>query len=217
MLSSQEIKNSYLKRGINQERLSAILRFAGDSILDVGCGNGSYVLELAKQKNIEIKGVDYQYFSTWDLNPNLFSISQATQLGLEDNSVDTILSFETLEHLQSPETALKEFYRVCRKNIIITVPNCQLSSGMKHSKLLYYHWIDRTHANFFDLDNIRKLVEDSGFQVYNSYYINQINLIPFISEAFNFEGVFGRFLLKVLTNRQHRKYYLTCLVVAEKK
>ena len=214
MLSTTEINASYSARGINKERLEAILKFAGHSILDVGCGSGAYVLKLAEQ--YQISGVDYQRFPSWDDRPHLFSISDAAQLDLEDNSVDTILSFETLEHLQNPEQALKEYYRVCRKNIIITVPNCQITSGMEKSKFIYSHWIDPTHINFFKMEDIIKIVKNAGFNVTASYFINKINLQGLISEAFDVSGFFKRKIYQILLKNQKHQYYLTSLIVATK-
>ncbi len=214
MLSTTEINTSYAGRGINKERLEAVIKFAGHSILDVGCGSGAYVLKLAEQ--YQIFGVDYQRFPSWDEKPHLFSISDAAQLNLEDNSVDTILSFETLEHLQNPEQALKEYYRVCRKNIIITVPNCQITSGMEKSKVIYSHWIDPTHINFFKMEDIIKIVKNAGFNVTDSYFINKINLQGLISEAFDVSGFFTRKIYQILLKNQKHQYYLTSLIVATK-
>ena len=214
MLSTTEINTSYAGRGINKERLEAVIKFAGHSILDVGCGSGAYVLKLAEQ--YQISGVDYQRFPSWDDRPHLFSISDAAQLDLEDNSVDTILSFETLEHLQNPEQALKEYYRVCRKNIIITVPNCQITSGMEKSKFIYSHWIDPTHINFFKMEDIIKIVKNAGFNVTASYFINKINLQGLISEAFDVSGFFKRKIYQILLKNQKHQYYLTSLIVATK-
>lgn len=211
MLSTTEINASYAVRGINKERLKAVRKFAGHSILDVGCGSGAYVLKLAEK--YQISGVDYQRFPSWNEKPHLFSISDAEQLNLEDSSVDTILSFETLEHLSNPEQALREYYRVCRKNIILTVPNCQITPGMEKSKMIYYHWIDSTHINFFNQTTIIELVKNVGFQVHTNYYINQINLQPLLSEALAIPVFFDKILKKFL-EKQKRSYYLTCLLVA---
>ena len=153
------LKNSisYAARGVNTERLNAILENAGQSVLDVGCGNGAYVLKLADRYNI--LGVDMQRFETWNAMPHLFSVSDASELQFKDNSFDTVLSFETLEHLTEPKKALREYYRICRKNLILTVPNCDITSGMRQSLMAYYHWVDRTHVNFFDMDTI---IEEIG-------------------------------------------------------
>ncbi|MGF1963643.1 MAG: class I SAM-dependent methyltransferase [Aulosira sp. DedVER01a] len=214
MSSASETYNSYAERGINQERLDAILEFGGTSILDVGCGSGAYVLELAGK--YQIFGVDYQSFPTWDKMPHLFSISDATELAWNDNTIDTILSFETLEHLQDPKKALKEYYRVCRKNIILTVPNCAVTPAMLQSQLIYKTWIDRTHVQFFDIESIAEVTESVGFRVIKQYHINKISLFPLISEAFNTSGLMGKIAWKILSKRQIKDYYITSLLVAEK-
>lgn len=214
MLSISETNASYAVRKINLERLDAILKFAGDSILDVGCGNGEYVLKLADK--YDIHGVDINSYESWSAMPNLFSMSNAEKLNWEDNSIDTIISFETLEHLKKPELALKEYYRVCRKNIIITVPNCKISPGMSKSKFIYSHWIDRTHIQFFTLETIKKLITDSGFEITGSYHINKINLSPLFCEAFKLNSFFGKLLSKYFKSKVAHEYFLTCLVIANK-
>jgi len=206
---------SYSARGVNPARLEAILEYAGNSVLDVGCGSGAYVLKLADR--FDIRGVDNQHFDSWDMMPDLFSLSDASTLAWEDDSVDTILSFETLEHLSEPEAALKEYYRVCRKNLILTVPNCKITSGMRKSLLTYYHYTDRTHVNFFDMETIVDLVEKAKFKVTQQNEINQISLFPLIYEAFDFSGFWGKLTYKMLMRSRYKNnYYLTCLVVGEK-
>lgn len=215
MISTEATYDLYKIRGINRERLEAIIKYAGNSILDVGCGSGAYVIELAKQ--YQISGVDYQSFPTWSQRPDCFSISNASQLQFEDNSIDTIVSFETLEHLPEPKEALAEFYRVCRKNLILTVPNCEITSGMRQSKLIYSHWTDRTHVNFFTMDSLKDAVEEAGFRVEHSSYINYLRLKPFLEEMLDPSEWWNRFLLKLLLNQSLRRYCLTCLIVATKK
>ena len=209
-----DIKKSYIIRKINQERLNAILKFAGYSILDVGCGNGEYVLNLANK--YDIHGVDINSYESWSSMPNSFSISNAEKLNWEDNSIDTIVSFETLEHLQKPELALKEYYRVCRKNLIVTVPNCSISPGMSKSKFIYNHWIDRTHIQFFTLDEIKQIITDSGFEIITSYYINKINLLPLFYEAFKINSFFDKLLFRYLKAKENYEYHLSCMIIANK-
>ncbi|MBD2338964.1 class I SAM-dependent methyltransferase [Calothrix sp. FACHB-156] len=208
------LEKEYSNRGVNPYRFQAILENAGSSILDIGCGSGAYVLELAHQ--YKIRGIDFQYFESWNDNPELFSISDAVEINFPDNSVDTILSFETLEHLADPEKALRQYHRVCRKNLILTVPNCYITPGMRQSLVTYYHWIDRTHVNFFSMDSITELVQASGFRISKKYYINQISWIPLLLEAFDFSTFLGKLAKKILCNLPHKDYYITCLIVAEK-
>jgi hypothetical protein len=102
--------------------------------------------------------------------------------------VDTILSFETLEHLPQPERALREYFRVCRRKLILTVPNCHLTEGMRRSGIIYNHWIDRTHVNFWDLGTISDLVSKCGFTVVHQQHINRMNMGHVLMEALSRRG-----------------------------
>jgi ubiquinone/menaquinone biosynthesis C-methylase UbiE len=211
---ASELKQSYQKRGVNNDRLQVVLAAAGQSILDVGCGSGAYVLKLADK--YAIRGVDYQPFESWDEAPELFEVSDATKLRFEDDSFDTLLSFETLEHLPDPAAALREYYRVCRNNVILTVPNCAITDGMKKSNMLYSHWIDRTHVNFFDIESISALVADAGFKVVKQTYINKISVLPLITEAFGLNSTAQRWASRLLKRFQKRHHYITCIIIGEK-
>lgn len=204
----------YAVRGMNRERLDALLHHAGQDVLDAGCGNGNYVLHLAD--HLRIRGIDYKHFAAWDQRPELFSISDAQRLQLPDASVDTIVSFETLEHLPDPESALREYFRVARRNLIVTVPNCQLTPGQRTSGQIYNHWIDRTHVNFWDLDTLCRQIETAGFTVAQRGYINHMSIAPLAVEALGLRGPLGRLATSIFRRMQRTRYPMTCLVVATK-
>ena len=94
-------------------------RFAvGRRVLDAACGEG-YGSALLAQTAQEVIGVDLsteavaharqRYAQTGNLR---FIESDATRLGLPDASVDLVVSFETLEHLEAQEALLDGFARV---------------------------------------------------------------------------------------------------------
>lgn len=56
-------------------------------------------------------------------------------------------------------------HRVSKKNIIISVPDCSLKSIFKDSGLVYNHWIDKSHTQYFTKDSIKDLLECNGFKV----------------------------------------------------
>lgn len=210
-----KVVESYAARALNPERLKALETHGGESVLDVGCGNGAYVYALEGGRRTA--GVDYMAFEAWQARPELFHVADATALPFEDASFDTVASFETLEHLPDPAAALKEFHRVCRKNLILTVPNCEVSPGMRQSNLIYHHWIDPTHVNFYDLEGICRAVEAAGFHVTERKTINQISLAPLLMEALGLGGVMTKVAAKALAKVQRRRYAMTSLVVAEKR
>ncbi len=205
---------NYAARGINPHRLQALVKYAGNKVLDAGCGNGSYVLKLCDK--LDIYGVDWQRFESWDAQPTRFSIGDVTSLALPPNSVDTISAFEVLEHLSDPLAVLRSFAVICRKNIIMTVPNCSITEGMMRSHVAYFHYTDPSHVNFFTLESISLLCQQAGFQLIRSELINEMNLLPFLEESFDLSGLTGRLMRGLLRRRQRRSYHLTSLIVAEK-
>jgi SAM-dependent methyltransferase len=204
----------YAVRGLNPHRVNAIERYAHGEIIDVGCGNGRYVLHFADR--LRIRGIDYQAFDAWKARPELFSVADAQELTLPDASADTLVSFETLEHLPDPEKALREYFRVSRRGLILTVPNCRITPGMRQSGLIYNHWVDRTHLNFWDLDSICALVARAGFTVRHREAINDIDLVPLFVESLGLGTSMARLANRLFKRRQRLNYPMTSLVVAER-
>jgi SAM-dependent methyltransferase len=202
----------YSERASNPERRAAVQRHAGRLTFDVGCGNGSYVLELGSDRTIF--GADGQRFEAWDAEPERFVISDAADLPLAAASVDTVLCFETLEHLPEPERALQEFRRVTAGRLVLTVPNCEITRGMRKSNLIFHHWVDRTHRNFYVLDSITAAVENAGFRIVEASLINRIDLFALFGEALRLPAPVSRVLRRLLRSVV-RSYPMTCLVVGE--
>jgi len=92
---------------------------------------------------------------------------KADDLKFPDDSFDTILLFEVLEHVNDPYMVLKESKRVARKNILITVPNCAQFNELRDSGLTYEHMLEKDHVNFFTKLNLENLIskEFKSFKV----------------------------------------------------
>ncbi|MGH9152623.1 MAG: class I SAM-dependent methyltransferase [Acidimicrobiales bacterium] len=204
---------AYAVRALNPERKAAVERHAGRVTVDVGCGNGSYVLQLGNDGR-RLFGADGHRFEAWNVAPERFLMSDAARLPLAPASVDTLLCFETLEHLPEPEGALREYRRVTRGRLVLTVPNCDVSEGMRRSNLTFGHYVDRTHRNFYELQSVSAAVEAAGFRVIEAGYINRIDVFAFLGEALRLPAPAVRVLRKLL-RPVVRPYPMTCLVVGE--
>jgi SAM-dependent methyltransferase len=203
----------YLRRPLNPVRLAAIERFARGSIIDVGCGNGRYVAEL--KEKYRIFGTDITVFPTWRAHSGLFTISDARNLPFDDRSFDTVLAFEVLEHLVQPADVLNEWLRVCRSRLILTVPNCRISRGMRRSNLSYYHFTDRTHVNFFDVPKLREMLQGVGAKVLQVQEVNRVSPFPMVAELFGLSPMAGQWLWRLLRPVARRIHFMTLLAVAE--
>jgi ubiquinone/menaquinone biosynthesis C-methylase UbiE len=207
----------YKARGTNPNRLKAIKSHAGKSILDVGCGSGAYVKAL--QGQYQMSGVDWFDYENWKTEPEHYSkINDSLLEKYKPGQFETVTCFETLEHLKDPLATLKEIHTICSKNVILTVPNCDITEGMKRSNLIFSHWIDPTHIKFFNLQSITDLVKEAGFTVVESKLTNELNLWPLIKEAYgiNAGGLKEKIIRRLLARGVNKKYYITSLVVATK-
>ena len=100
------------------------------NVLDIACGEG-YGSDLLAQAATTVIGVDIDEPSISlarrrYTRPNLsFRTGSATAIPLEDHSVDAVISFETIEHLEEHDTFWSEIKRVLTTDgiLIVSSPN----------------------------------------------------------------------------------------------
>ncbi len=200
---------------LHHRRLQAILRFGGQKVLDIGCSRGEYVYELRK-RGYTAFGLDLLAAEEW--TPGLFARSDAASLPCAGLSFDTLTAFEVLEHIPVPERALREFWHVCRKNLILSVPNCEPSPDLQRAGLAYTHWMDRTHCNFFTVESLKNILSQSGFQMVHLERINRIFPDFPALRSLYFPEKIAFPMARLLAHLPLRKRYdMTLLAVADKK
>jgi ubiquinone/menaquinone biosynthesis C-methylase UbiE len=102
----------------------------GKRILDLGCGTG-YGTHILSKSAKEIIGVDIakeavDYAKKNYANSNLrYGQMDAIQIDFEDNSFDTVVSFELFEHVHDQEMLLRQAKRVLSDDgkLIISTPD----------------------------------------------------------------------------------------------
>jgi ubiquinone/menaquinone biosynthesis C-methylase UbiE len=107
-------------------------RVQGKQVLDCACGTG-YGVRMLREIGVaaSVVGVDIEAkaigYAMKNHRPKstAFFCSSGDRLALEDNSVDVITSFETIEHVSNDRALLNEFHRVLRPDgvLIISTPN----------------------------------------------------------------------------------------------
>lgn len=96
--------------------------FRGKRVLDCGCGEGGKSVYYASLGAAHVTGIDI--FPDYEERAAAFAekkgmgdvfsfqLADATKLPFEDNSFDTIIMNDFIEHVSDPETALREALRV---------------------------------------------------------------------------------------------------------
>jgi 2-polyprenyl-3-methyl-5-hydroxy-6-metoxy-1,4-benzoquinol methylase len=151
-----------------------LLRPGGDS-LDVGVGAGQFLNVLARSgKFRSVVGVDKTTYKKYlQLEPNMSTMKgDIANLQFEDNSFDVVTCMEVLEHIPSEVflAGLAELRRVCRGQLIITVPFCEPEP------------ISRFHVRRFEAADILELFPDA------TYTLLERPRMPWIMMEERFDG-----------------------------
>ncbi len=106
---------------------------AGPRVLDIGCGDGSFLAQLCADladPDASYVGVDYSGYQLAKAARLPFEFHRC-DLGegipLPDGSVDLVHAAEVIEHLYDPDLLIEECARVLRPggHLVITTPNLQ--------------------------------------------------------------------------------------------
>lgn len=147
--------------------------------LEVGCGCGESSLRIHKHLrkssnkfHFEASEYDKRFVSIIDQLDYPFEVNQENiyEMNRKDSSFNLIFLLEVLEHLENPEKAIEELFRVTDKYVIISVPNEPIWRIANMARLKYLKSFGNTpgHINHYNLNSLTKLVEPYG-KVINSY------------------------------------------------
>ncbi len=142
---------------------------AGRSVLDLGCGIGGYSKVLA-DRGFEVRSFDVvpEYVERARQLGVPAEVYDGERLPLADDSVDTAILLEVIEHLEDPARLLAEARRVARLGVLITTPNCTQSFG--RVPVEFSHMLDVDHRQFFTADSLTALLDE----VFGSCEVEQV-------------------------------------------
>jgi methionine biosynthesis protein MetW len=126
-------------------------------VLDVGCGDGTLIEALTKQKNIETRGIELEENKVKQcISKGLYVIqgNAETELGqFPDKAFDFVVLSQTLQAFYQPENVLNELLRIGKK-VIISIPN-------------FGYWQVRTSLLFFGKMPITRSLPDTWYNTPN--------------------------------------------------
>ncbi len=170
------------------------------------------------EKGYDVFGIDLIYYEEWkNLKKERFVQGDILHLPFGDEQFDTVLLFEVFEHLEHPSQILDEIRRITKKNIIVSVPDCELHSFLRESGLTFFHWVDRTHVSFFTEESLKNLLSQKGFDPIFLKRINPVYPEIILFHNFCFSVKLSKFLSKIISKIKIRNSYMTLLCVGEKR
>jgi ubiquinone/menaquinone biosynthesis C-methylase UbiE/uncharacterized protein YbaR (Trm112 family) len=140
----------------------------GKIVLDLGCGTGLITSQFIKQKQ-KVIALDMNRWALarMDGKPTVVKVQgDGEALPIQDNSIDIVVMTEMIEHLEQPEAAAKEVFRVCKPGakVVGTVPsNSRIWKWRKYLSLTCGGG-EPFHHNF-NRNEITDLWKRAGFKV----------------------------------------------------
>ena len=126
-------------------------------VLDVGCGDGTLIEALIKQKNIDARGIELEENKVKQCISKGLSVIQGnaeTELSqFPGKAFDFVILSQTLQAFYQPEIVLSELLRIGKK-VIISIPN-------------FGYWQVRTSLLFFGKMPVTKSLPDSWYNTPN--------------------------------------------------
>jgi SAM-dependent methyltransferase len=166
-------------------------------ILDVGCGSGVFSKKFTVNGNSVI-ALDIQKKFLKEINEEgIYKVcADAHNLPFRESSMDYILSFSLIEHLQKPGEHIKEVHRVLKKKgkLITQVPNLQYLFE-PHSKwpllflfpekiqVVIFNSLNYPYVNMkVSVKKVLQLLQGENFkiiEVKKIYHLSIMKLLPF--------------------------------------
>ena len=144
-------------------------------VLDVGCGDGTLMKFLSKEKNIDVRGLELNEENVNTCISKGLSVIEGNaenELGqFPDKSFDFVILSQTLQAFYNPVTVLDQLLRVGKASIV-SIPNfgywrvrakLLFFGRMPETKSLPYKWYDTpnlhmcTIKDFYELCKNRKI------------------------------------------------------------
>lgn len=137
-------------------------------ILDIGCGTGGNI-QLLKENYENIIGIDnndfaLQYCKEKGLD-NVIKGNLPDSIDVEDNSIDLILLFDVLEHIEEDEKSLSVLKNKLKNggHILLTVPAFPFLWS-KHDEGFH-------HKRRYKLKQLKKMFESLDFKIIKASYL----------------------------------------------
>ncbi|MFA6468383.1 MAG: class I SAM-dependent methyltransferase [Bacteroidota bacterium] len=173
--------NSMPEGLVARQLISFVRKHATGSILDLGCATGNY--------SVMLKNLGYNVKAA-DINPEY--VLRAKERGIEavvidgrvpfpDKSFDTVICFEVIEHVVDLDVVLNEAKRLAKRTVLFTTPNSEHVTELIQQGLLYEHFAELDHKNFFTKNSLTKALQKhfAHVEVKKGDGINPMALIGF--------------------------------------
>ena len=151
-------------------------------VLDVGCGDGSLMNLLVKEKNIEVRGLELEKNNVQECIykglPVIQGNAETELYQFPNQSFDYVILSQTLQAFYNPDKVLKELLRI-GKSVVVSIPN-------------FGYWKVRTSLLFFGKMPVTKSLPNKWYNTPNLHMCTIKDLFDYCdNQNINIKKVIG--------------------------
>jgi 2-polyprenyl-3-methyl-5-hydroxy-6-metoxy-1,4-benzoquinol methylase len=175
-----------------KNRLKKIRQYSKDgNFLDIGCAFGGF-LKTASEFFVPY-GIEFSEYSAKQARMVFGKNIHAGTIGNHPFNADffsVITMIELIEHLSDPVSAVKECYKLLRKNGLLLIQTANMDGMQARILKDMYGYFLPGHLSYFTKRNLTKLLRQAGFEKIKVFYPVEFGLMPkLLKSRYNFCSV----------------------------
>lgn len=180
-------------------------------VLDIGCGDGTLLKLLSKNKNIDARGLELDQSGVNACVAQGLSVMQGnadTDLSYyPDNAFDYVILSKTIQATQRPDLVVKEMLRI-GKYAIVSFPNfgqwrvissLALKQQMPVTKNLDYTWYETPNVHFCTITDFTNLCDGLDLKIVEKTILNKRSQPLKVPTWLRLDNLFGDQAIFLLT------------------
>jgi 2-polyprenyl-3-methyl-5-hydroxy-6-metoxy-1,4-benzoquinol methylase len=166
---------------------AAVVRMVGKGkrVLEIGAGPGSITRVLKEHSGCRVTAIELDEEAIKKLSPFCEHVYKSdlndqswTSVLSNDEKFDVVVAADVLEHLHDPPTTLRAVKDILDADgsVVVSLPHVGHNAAIgclsqKDFELQDWGLLDKTHIQFFDIENMQRLFNDTGFEIIEAEFI----------------------------------------------
>lgn len=160
----------------------------GAKVLDLGCGDGSLLAQLIKEKGVSGIGVEIDQNAAISAMEKGLSVIQGDidegLKGFDDKEYDWVILNQTLQSTEKPDYVVDEMLRVGKK-VVVSFPNFAywkvrfylfFTGHMPKSKVLPFEWYDTPNIHLLTVNDFYEFCAKRDIKILQSVFMTKANV-----------------------------------------